>query len=149
MVPSYGKDTEIYKFEKIKRANEKHWPITRIVNCWTLVSVKTIRWPPSRSVTSWSPKSTRPKIVVTPTMESPSTRKRPRVSCSDTSAVTLDPATQINHCIGSKPAYAMLPACFINPGDVTLMTVPGYPVAGTHTRYYGGEVFKMPLLAGK
>ena len=23
--------------------------------------------------------------------------------------------------------------CFINPGDVTLMTVPGYPVAGTHT----------------
>ncbi len=28
----------------------------------------------------------------------------------------------------------MLPAAFINPGDVTLMTVPGYPVAGTHTR---------------
>jgi LL-diaminopimelate aminotransferase len=41
----------------------------------------------------------------------------------------------------------MLPACFINPGDVTLMTVPGYPVAGTHTRYYGGEVFRLPLLA--
>lgn len=61
--------------------------------------------------------------------------------------VSLDPATQINHCIGSKPAYAMLPACFINPGDVTLMTVPGYPVAGTHTRYYGGEVFSLPLLA--
>ena len=40
----------------------------------------------------------------------------------------------------------MLPACFINPGDVTLMTVPGYPVAGTHTRYYGGEVFNLPLL---
>ena len=32
----------------------------------------------------------------------------------------------------------MLPAAFINPGDVTLMTVPGYPVAGTHTKYYGG-----------
>ena len=60
--------------------------------------------------------------------------------------VDLDPVTQINHCIGSKPAYAMLPACFINPGDVTLMTVPGYPVAGTHTRYYGGEVFRLPLL---
>jgi len=39
----------------------------------------------------------------------------------------------------------MLPACFINPGDVTLMTVPGYPVAGTHTAYYGGEVYKLPL----
>jgi LL-diaminopimelate aminotransferase len=59
--------------------------------------------------------------------------------------VTLDPAREICHCIGSKPAYAMLPAVFVNPGDVTLMTVPGYPVAGTHTRYYGGEVYKLPL----
>ena len=47
--------------------------------------------------------------------------------------VKLDPATEVCHCIGSKPAYAMLPAVFINPGDVTLMTVPGYPVAGTWT----------------
>ena len=60
--------------------------------------------------------------------------------------VTLDPETEINHAIGSKPALAMLPACFINPGDVTLMTVPGYPVAGTHTKYYGGEVYNLPLL---
>jgi LL-diaminopimelate aminotransferase len=59
--------------------------------------------------------------------------------------VVLDPATEINHAIGSKPAYAMLPAVFINPGDVTLMTVPGYPVAGTHTAYYGGEVYNLPL----
>lgn len=61
--------------------------------------------------------------------------------------VALDPATEVCHCIGSKPAYAMLPACFINPGDVTLMTVPGYPVAGTYTRYYGGDVHKLPLTA--
>ena len=61
--------------------------------------------------------------------------------------VALDPATEVNHCIGSKTALAMLPACFINPGDVTLMTVPGYPVAGTHTTYYGGVVYKLPLLA--
>src|SRR6202162_3157781 len=60
--------------------------------------------------------------------------------------VTLDPATEVNHAIGSKPALAMLPAAFINPGDVTLMTVPGYPVAGTHTKYYGGEVHNLPLL---
>jgi len=63
-----------------------------------------------------------------------------------TFGVTLDAATEINHAIGSKPALAMLPACFINPGDVTLMTVPGYPVAGTHTAYYGGTVHKLPLL---
>ena len=61
--------------------------------------------------------------------------------------VTLDPATEINHSIGSKPALAMLPACFVDPGDITLMTVPGYPVAGTHTGYYGGIVYKLPLLA--
>jgi len=60
-------------------------------------------------------------------------------------SVTLDANTEICHSIGSKPAYAMLPAAFINPGDVTLMTVPGYPVAGTHTRYYGGEVHRLPL----
>src|SRR6185312_7347423 len=55
--------------------------------------------------------------------------------------VGLDPATEVNHAIGSKPALAMLPAVFINPGDVTLMTV-----AGNHTKYYGGEVYNLPLL---
>ena len=59
--------------------------------------------------------------------------------------VELNPETEVNHCIGSKTALAMLPAAFINPGDITLMTVPGYPVAGTHTRYYGGEVYNLEL----
>jgi LL-diaminopimelate aminotransferase len=27
------------------------------------------------------------------------------------------------------------------------MTVPGYPVAGTHTKYYGGSVYALPLQA--
>jgi len=60
--------------------------------------------------------------------------------------VDLDPVREVNHAIGSKPALAMLPAVFINPGDITLMTVPGYPVAGTHTRYYGGRVYPLPLV---
>ncbi len=59
--------------------------------------------------------------------------------------VSVDPAREVNHCIGSKTALAMLPAAFINPGDITLMTAPGYPVAGTHTQYYGGVVYEMPL----
>ena len=58
----------------------------------------------------------------------------------------IDPETQIVHSIGSKAALTILPACFINPGDVALMTTPGYPVFGTHSRYYGGEVFNIPLL---
>jgi len=57
----------------------------------------------------------------------------------------LDPDSQINHSIGSKPALAMLPLCFINPGDVVLQTVPGYPVLSTHAKYLGGEVVKIPL----
>ncbi len=57
----------------------------------------------------------------------------------------LDPDTEINHCIGAKPALAMLPLCFINPGDVVLTTVPGYPVLATHTKYVGGETFPLPL----
>src|SRR5208337_4967210 len=58
----------------------------------------------------------------------------------------VDPATQIVHSIGSKSALSILPACFINPGDVALMTTPGYPVFGTHAAYYGGEVVNLPLL---
>lgn len=57
----------------------------------------------------------------------------------------LDPETEINHCIGAKPALAMLSLCFINPGDVVLTTVPGYPVLATHTKYVGGETFPLPL----
>jgi LL-diaminopimelate aminotransferase len=59
--------------------------------------------------------------------------------------VEVDPDREINHSIGSKPALAMLPFCFVNPGDVVLTTVPGYPVLGTYARYLGGEVVALPL----
>lgn len=58
----------------------------------------------------------------------------------------LDPDKNINHTIGSKPGLAMTPAVFIDPGDVILMTVPGYPVMGTHASFLGGEVINLPLL---
>ncbi len=57
----------------------------------------------------------------------------------------LDPNKHVNHSIGAKPALAMMPAVFVNPGDVVLMTVPGYPVLGTHAQYLGGEVVNLPL----
>ncbi|MDX2226530.1 MAG: LL-diaminopimelate aminotransferase [Verrucomicrobiae bacterium] len=59
----------------------------------------------------------------------------------------INPETEVLHSIGSKAALSILPAAFINPGDVVLMTTPGYPVFGTHSRYYGGEVHNMPLTA--
>ncbi|THE13141.1 LL-diaminopimelate aminotransferase [Bacillus timonensis] len=58
----------------------------------------------------------------------------------------LDPGTEINHAIGSKSALAMLPTAFINPGDITIMPSPNYPILGTHTEYLGGEVVHLPLL---
>ena len=57
----------------------------------------------------------------------------------------IDPATEVVHSIGSKTALSMTPGCFINPGDYVLMTVPGYPVLGTHAKFYGGHVHNMQL----
>ncbi len=61
-------------------------------------------------------------------------------------AVTgVNPETEIIHSIGSKAALSILPAALINPGDYVLMTTPGYPVFGTHAKYYGGRVHSLPL----
>ena len=56
-----------------------------------------------------------------------------------------DPSGSIIHGIGSKPVLAMLPLAFINPGDITLAIVPGYPIISTWTKYLGGEVYDLPL----
>lgn len=60
---------------------------------------------------------------------------------------TIDNLTYKNviHGIGSKSILAMIPIGFINPGDVCLMTVPGYPVMGTYSKFLGGEVYNLPL----
>jgi LL-diaminopimelate aminotransferase len=55
------------------------------------------------------------------------------------------PEVEINHAIGCKSALSMLPSAFINPGDITIMTIPGYSVLGTHSRWYGGEIYNVPL----
>lgn len=57
----------------------------------------------------------------------------------------INPETEVIHSIGSKAALSILPAALINPGDYVLMTIPGYPVFGTHARYYGGLVHNLPL----
>src|SRR3569833_3877178 len=59
----------------------------------------------------------------------------------------INPETEVLHSIGSKAALSILPAVLINPGDYVLMTTPGYPVFGTHAKYYGGLVHNLPLTA--
>lgn len=144
---NYGKGTEIYKFEKIKRAKRKalaDHPERRLIDFGIGENDE------------MAPESVR-KVMVSE-IHRPENRgyaDNGIAAYKEAAArfmkrnfnVDLNPETEINHAIGSKPAYAMLPAAFINPGDVTLMTVPGYPVAGTHTRYYGGTVYRLPLLA--
>ena len=144
---NYGKGTEIYKFEKIKRAKRKalaDHPQRKLID----FGIGENDEPADESV----------RTVMSAEIHKSENRgyadngiaafKEAAARFMDRHfGVKLDPAKEVNHSIGSKPALAMLPAAFINPGDVTLMTVPGYPVAGTHTRYYGGEVHRLPLLA--
>src|SRR5262245_8685570 len=143
---NYGKDTKIYKFEKIKRAKRA-----------------ALAAHPERKLLDFGigENDDMAPALVREALKREADRVENRGYADNGIAafkeaaagfmkqvfgVTLDPVTEVNHAIGSKPAYAMLPAVFINPGDVTLMTVPGYPVVGTHTRYYGGEVYPLPLL---
>ena len=144
---NYGKGTEIYKFEKIKRAKRKalaEHPERKLID----FGIGENDEPADESV----------RAVMAAEINKPENRgyaDNGIAAFKEAAArfmerqfgVKLDPAKEVNHSIGSKPALAMLPAAFINPGDVTLMTVPGYPVAGTHTKYYGGEVHRLPLLA--
>jgi len=144
---NYGKGTEIYKFEKIKRAKRKalaEHPERKLVDFGIgendemaaesvrRVMAEEINKPENRGYADNGILQYKEAVARFMAREF---------------GVTLDPAAEINHCIGTKTALAMIPAAFIDPGDVTLMTVPGYPVAGTHTKYYGGEVHRLPLLA--
>ena len=143
---NYGKSTEIYKFEKIKRAKRQ-----------------ALAEPPERLLLDFgigeNDEMAAPQVRAKMVEEINKLENRGYADngCMEFKEavarfmkrrfnVELDPATEINHSIGSKPALAMIPDVFINPGDVTLMTTPGYPVAGTHTRYNGGEVYNLPLL---
>jgi len=142
----YGKGTEIYKFEKIKRAKRKalsEHPERRLIDFGIGENDEMADESVRRAMAD---EINRPENRGYADNGIPAFREAVARVMQREFGVTLDPATEINHCIGSKTALAMLPAAFIDPGDVTLMTVPGYPVAGTHTRYCGGVVYRLPLL---
>ncbi|NLE36536.1 MAG: LL-diaminopimelate aminotransferase [Pirellulaceae bacterium] len=144
---NYGKDTEIYKFEKIKRAKRKalaDHPHRRLVDFGIGENDEMADPAVRRVMADEIGKPENRGYADNGILEFKQAVARFMARQFD---VMLEPDGEINHCIGSKTALAMLPAAFINPGDVTLMTVPGYPVAGTHTKYYGGEVHRLPLLA--
>jgi LL-diaminopimelate aminotransferase len=143
---NFGKDTKIYKFEKIKRAKRAAMEANPSKELFDLG----VGEPDEMAF---------PEVIKTLQLEAEKAENRgytdngiqefkdAAVKYMDEvfGVKGLDPDKHVNHTIGSKPGLAMLPSIFINPGDITLMTVPGYPVMGTHTQYLGGEVVNLPL----
>jgi len=143
---NYGKDNKIYKFEKIKRAKRE-----------------AMEKNPGISLIDFGvgePDEKAFDVVIAALKkeaDDPANRGYSDNGIVEFKAAAVDymkkvygvtglnPETEVIHAIGSKSALAMMPSAFINPGDVALMTVPGYPVFGTHTAWYGGEVYNLPL----
>ncbi|HSA01492.1 MAG TPA: aminotransferase class I/II-fold pyridoxal phosphate-dependent enzyme, partial [Candidatus Paceibacterota bacterium] len=142
----YGKGTAIYKFEKIKRAKRAALaahPGAEIIDMG-------VGEPDEMAF---------PEAIAQLNREAAKPENRGYADNGDAilknaAAQYLDrvfgvkgiqPETEIIHSIGSKAALSILPAALINPGDYVLMTIPGYPVFGTHAKYYGGKVHQLPL----
>ncbi len=143
----YGKGTAIYKFEKIKRAKAEARARRPDV---TLLDFG-VGEPDEMAF---------PEVVDSLRSEAGKPENRGYADNGDgvlkqsaakylktVCGVEIDPEKEVLHSMGSKAALSLLPACFINPGDVSLMTTPGYPIFGTHAKYYGGEVFNLKLTA--
>lgn len=142
----FGESTEIYKFEKIKRAKAAAKAARPDVELLDFGVGEPDRMAPAPI-----------REALKKAVDDPANRGYADNGIREFKAAAaqymasffgvkdLDPDTEINHSIGSKPALALLPICFVNPGDAVLMTVPGYPVLGTHARYLGGEVVRLPL----
>ncbi len=144
---NYGKGTDIYKFEKIRRARDaavKAKPDVELIDMGVgepdgmaypgVVNAlaEQASMPDNRGYSDNGPLEFKESVAA----------YMARVYGVE----NLDPATEINHAVGAKNALSFLPACFINAGDAVILTTPGYPVLGTHTRWYGGEVYNLPLL---
>jgi len=143
----FGKDTVLYKFEKIKRAKRAALAANPGMELIDL-GVGEPDW------------MAEPEVVAVLAAEAAKRENRGYTDngiaafkeaaaaymASVYGVTGIDPVTEVNHGIGSKPVLALLPLAFINPGDVTLMTVPGYPVLGTSTKALGGAVVNLPLL---
>jgi LL-diaminopimelate aminotransferase len=146
---NYGKSTAIYKFEKIKRAKRaalNAHPGAEIIDLG-------VGEPDEMAF---------PEVVAKLAEEARQPENRGYSDNGDSvlkeaaarymekvcGVRGIDPESEVVHSIGSKAALSILPAALINPGDYVLMTTPGYPVFGTHSKYYGGLVHQLPLLEG-
>ncbi|MFW6265022.1 MAG: LL-diaminopimelate aminotransferase [Bacillota bacterium] len=142
----FGRDTEIYKFEKIKRAKEaalKTNPDRAIIDMGVGEPDKPADLSIVKVLAEEAAKAENRFYADNGILEFQEAAGRFLKKVYDLEIEK--PARQIVHGIGSKPILAMLPMAFINPGDYILSTSPGYPVASTYTKYLGGKVYKLAL----
>jgi LL-diaminopimelate aminotransferase len=142
----YGKSTAIYKFEKIKRAKRAALaanPGAEIIDMG-IGEPDEMAFPEviqKLHEEAQKPENRGYSDNGDGALKEAAARYLERV-CGVTG---INPETEVIHSIGSKAALSILPAALINPGDYVLMTTPGYPVFGTHAKYYGGLVHNLPL----
>jgi len=144
--PGYGlKEAPIYKFERIKRAKRAALAAHPGKELLDFGVGEPDSMADSKVVASLAQEASLPENRGYADNGGPRLRLAAAHYMKEVFGVTADPETEILHSIGSKAALSILPAALIDPGDVVLMTSPGYPVFGTHAAYYGGVVHALPL----
>ncbi|WPJ96093.1 LL-diaminopimelate aminotransferase [Coraliomargarita algicola] len=142
----YGKSTAIYKFEKIKRAKKAAKAAKPDVDLIDMGVGEPDEMAFPIVIQTLQEEAAKPENRGYADNGGDEFKKAAAQYMADVFEVNdIDAATEVVHSIGSKTALSMIPACFINPGDYVLMTVPGYPVLGTHAKYLGGHVHNMEL----
>jgi LL-diaminopimelate aminotransferase len=141
----YGKDTAIYKFEKIKRAKRAAKEANPDTELFDLGVGEPDAMADAGIVETLYAEARKPENRGYADNGDAVLKQAAANYMRTVCGVPIDADTQVVHSIGSKAALSILPAALINPGDVVLMTVPGYPVFGTHSKYYGGVVHNLSL----
>ncbi len=75
----------------------------------------------------------------------PELRRSIAAFCKARYGLDLDPESEILPLIGSKEGIAHLPLAVLNPGDISLVPDPCYPVYRSSSMFAGADVYSMPL----
>jgi LL-diaminopimelate aminotransferase len=75
----------------------------------------------------------------------PELRRSIAAFCKQRYSIDVDPETEILALIGSKEGLAHLPLAVLNPGEISLVPDPGYPVYRSSSMFAGADVYTMPL----
>ena len=144
----YGKSQNIYKFEKIKRAKRAAMALNPDAEIIDMGVGEPDEMAFPEVVSKLCEEAARPdNRGYSDNGDAVLKQAAARYMGSVFGVSGINPDAEVIHSIGSKAALSILPAALINPGDFVLMTVPGYPVFGTHSRYYGGLVYNLKLTA--